>query len=169
MKIIITKQNWKLYALFIALIALILLCLIKISTPKSKTDIKTEYVTKTRVDTFPQFKPQPTKIVYLPAKKYKLHIDTILSHDTVLVDIPIEQKTYHKDSVYHIVISGYEPNLDSIYVFNKTITNTITKTITKRKYSPRINVGIQGGYGYGINSRQFEPYVGIGITWNVFK
>ena len=73
MKIIITKQNWKLYALFIALIALILLCLIKISTPKSKTEIKTEYVTKTRVDTFPQFKPQPTKIVYLPAKKYKLH------------------------------------------------------------------------------------------------
>ena len=169
MKIIITKQNWKLYALFIALIALILLCLIKISTPKSKTEIKTEYVTKTIVDTFTQFKPQPTKIVYLPAKKYKLHIDTILSHDTVLVDIPIEQKTYHKDSVYHIVISGYEPNLDSIYVFNKTITNTITKTITKRKYSPRINVGIQGGYGYGINSRQFEPYVGIGITWNVFK
>ena len=169
MKINITKQNWQWYVLLIASIALLLFHLIKLSTPKTKTDIKTEYVTKTRVDTFTQFKPQPTKIVYLPAKKYKLHIDTILSHDTVIADVPIEQKTYHKDSAYHIVISGYEPNLDSIYVFNKTVTNTITKTITKRKYSPRINVGIQGGYGYGINSRQFEPYIGVGITWNIFK
>ena len=59
--------------------------------------------------------------------------------------------------------------MDSIYVFNKKVTNTITKTITKRKYSPRINVGIQGGYGYVFTSRQFEPYIGVGITFDILS
>ena len=26
-----------------------------------------------------------------------------------------------------------------------------------------------GGYGYGLNSKTFEPFIGVGVTYNLFK
>jgi len=77
--------------------------------------------------------------------------------------IPITQKEY-RDSNYTAWISGYEPRLDSIYVMSRT--TTITKTARRFR---RWNIGISGGYGYGILSKRFEPYIGFGITFSVFK
>lgn len=84
--------------------------------------------------------------------------------DSMAVEIPITQKRYEGDD-YRAWVSGYEPSLDSIYVFPKTT------VIHERSYKPpnKWHIGITGGYGYGFKSKQAEPYIGIGITYSIFS
>ena len=91
-------------------------------------------------------------------------IDTL--YNTVEVQVPITQKEY-RDSNYAVWVSGYKPNLDSIHTYNKTI--TIEKEITKTAaYKKKWTIGIQGGYGFGFKSKNFEPFVGLGINYRIF-
>lgn len=85
------------------------------------------------------------------------------------LELEITQKVY-SDSTYTAYVSGYSPNLDSIFVRQKVITNTIheKETIEVKKFR-RWNLGLIGGYGYGFQSKTFEPFIGVGITWNIFK
>ena len=89
--------------------------------------------------------------------------DTI--HDSIDVPIPIIQKRYD-DSLYTAWVSGFEPNLDSINLRLPTITETITKTIVKP--APRLSLGIQGGAGVGVFSRQPDIYLGVGAQWRLW-
>ena len=61
------------------------------------------------------------------------------------------------------------PRLDSIRFdlkgYNIHDKQVITKTIIKRQKTKKWAIGVQGGYGYGFKSKQFEPYVGIGISY----
>ena len=86
------------------------------------------------------------------------------SSDSIPVEIPIIQKRYESED-YLAYVSGYEPSLDSIFVFPKTT------VIRERIYKPpnKWHIGITGGYGYGFTSKQAEPYIGIGITYSVFS
>ena len=96
---------------------------------------------------------------------------TTIEHDTVLVDVPIERKVYHEDSLYHAVVSGprcgnYEPSLDSLVVWPTITTVTIRDTKTEYRNS-KISFGIQAGYGaFG---KDFSPYIGVGISYNLFS
>ena len=82
--------------------------------------------------------------------------------DSVEVEIPITQKVYESED-YKAYVSGYMPSLDSINVYRHTIETTITKP------APRLSIGVQSGIGYGIISKQVEPYVGIGINIRLGK
>lgn len=84
------------------------------------------------------------------------------------LELEITQKVY-SDSTYTAYVSGFEPRLDSIFVRQKVITNTIheTRTIKEKKFR-RWNVGLIGGYGYGFKSREFEPFIGVGLTVSLF-
>ena len=116
------------------------------------------------------YKPMPAETIDIGKTVY-LRIpypvpsgrDTI--HDSIDVPIPIIQKRY-EDSLYTAWVSGFEPNLDSINLRLPTITETITKTIVKP--SPRFSIGIQGGAGVGVFSRQPDIYVGIGAQWRLW-
>ena len=94
----------------------------------------------------------------------------IVSHtekDTICDTVYLPRKqTEYRDSDYTAYVSGYEAKMDSISVRTKIITNT--NTVVKTKYR-RINIGITGGYGYGINSKTFEPFIGVGVTYNLYK
>ena len=84
------------------------------------------------------------------------------------LELEITQKVY-SDSSDTAYVSGYRPNLDSIFVRQKVITNTIheTRTIETKKFR-RWNVGVIGGYGYGFQSKTFEPFIGVGLTISLF-
>ena len=84
--------------------------------------------------------------------------------DSVAAEIPITQKKYEGDD-YLAYVSGYQPSLDSIFVYAKTT------TITERSYKPpnKWHIGITGGYGYGFTSKKAEPFIGIGITYSVIN
>lgn len=135
------------------------------SIQKDGTEVKTNTIIKH--DTVAYSKPVPYYITKTKTKTDTLlytKIDTV--KQTAVVEIPIERKEY-ADSNYYCAISGYHPILDTIAIFkqDKVITNTITRTIKK---TPLITVQPQIGYGFGLNSRQFEPSVGISIGMPIF-
>lgn len=84
--------------------------------------------------------------------------------DSMAVEIPITQKRYEGEG-YRVYVSGYEPNLDSVYVFQRTA------VVHERSYKPpnKWHIGITGGYGYGFKSKHAEPYIGIGITYSIIS
>ena len=84
------------------------------------------------------------------------------------IEVPRTQKVY-SDSTYTAYVSGYDPCLDSIFVRQKIIEHSIVETRTvPTKQFRRWNVGLFGGYGYGFKSKEFEPFVGVGITLSIF-
>ena len=155
-----------------ALVALIVLSFVMniyfLSRPEPEPSVVIERDTVWKDTTI--YKPVPAETVDIGKTVY-LRIpypvpsgrDTI--HDSIDVPIPIIQKRYD-DSLYTAWVSGFEPNLDSINLRLPTITETITKTIVKP--APRLSIGIQGGAGVGVFSRQLDVYVGVGLQWIVF-
>ena len=115
------------------------------------------------------YEPQPAetintgKTVYIKVPMPYPVRDTI--HDSIEVPVPIMQKRYD-DSLYTAWVSGFQPSLDSIRLYQPTIIETITKTIVKP--APRLSVGVQVGAGGGIFTRQPDIYVGIGAQWRLW-
>lgn len=91
----------------------------------------------------------------------KLMVDTICTVDSVYISLPITQKEYG-DSTYKAWVSGYNPALDSIEVYSRTITRSIIE-----KDAKRWGVGVTTGIGY--NGSKISPYIGIGVTYNILK
>lgn len=93
--------------------------------------------------------------------------DTIFIRDSVKALLPIEQKEYG-DKYYHAWVSGYRASLDSIRVYHPVGIRTVERTVTQQA---RWSIGIQAGYGAHISESrvQLAPYVGIGVTYNLFS
>lgn len=120
-------------------------------------------------DTLPAEKGETViKYITIPCKQ-----DTVNNeNDSVRSDslrVAVVQKKFSDDSTYTAYVSGlkYEelPKLDSITIRQREIINTIVKTITIKKKRSRWSVGLQGGYGLGLQSRSFEPYIGLGFSY----
>ena len=88
--------------------------------------------------------------------------------DSATIALPIMQKRYD-DSLYTAWVSGYEPNLDSILIHQREITNTITITNTIVKPASRFAFGPSVGLGYGIRNKQTDVFVGVNATWNIWR
>lgn len=154
---------------------------------KTSLHTDTTYVTVVDTDTF--YRPIPRDSVVVRYAKRVLKVadaeadasgtvatdtlcgetaNNLLHGDSVDVEVPITQKVY-SDSSYTAYVSGYEVSLDSIFIRQKEVTMTIvkTETIEKKKYR-RFNLGLIGGYGYGFQSRTFEPFIGIGGSIGIF-
>lgn len=86
-------------------------------------------------------------------------------HDSADVAVPITQKVY-RDTAYTAWVSGYMPSLDSISI--RQSTHYVTGYVpAKRK---RWGVGVHAGYGVTAERNpRFAPYIGIGITYNLFN
>ena len=80
--------------------------------------------------------------------------------DSVSVDIPITQKKYETEE-YRAYVSGYEPNLDSIFLYRKTVTERIIPLAKpKDTVRSRFGFGVVAGAGYGIIHKQPDIFVG---------
>lgn len=101
--------------------------------------------------------------VTLPAVRDTI-TDTITAawSDSVLVDVPIEQKVY-SDSTYLAYISGFNANLDSIYIIRNTQQSFIATRQTRTK-----KWHVSASIGYGIGDAGLTPYIGIGISYSLF-
>ena len=128
--------------------------------------------TVTRIDTVFQYFPKPVEVERIRTEYRwltRVTTDTVTDytvlHDSVLVEVPIESKHYNAPE-YDAWVSGYQPSLDSIRVYQKE--NYITERVTVSKPPNRFTLGLQGGYGYGFKSKTWEPYVGIGVGIRIF-
>ena len=114
-------------------------------------------------DTIIKFKPKPYKVtivdtIYLPQQPQ--------TPQQPQIDTLIRKEVTYKDSTYMAVVGGIEPYLKSIEIYPKTIyvNNNTTTTIKVRS---RFGLGVQAGYGYGKNGLQ--PYVGVGVQYNLIQ
>ena len=101
--------------------------------------------------------------VYMPVT------DTLWKHDTLFVYLEREQIQW-QDSLCRVYASGINPQVDSV-------THFVQETIVNREISVPVKVksrwglGIQVGYGAGVNGKQvyLTPYVGVGISYNILS
>ena len=101
--------------------------------------------------------------VYMPVT------DTLWKRDTLYVYLEREQIQW-QDSLCRVYASGINPQVDSV-------THFVQETIINREISVPVKVksrwglGIQVGYGAGINGKQvyLTPYVGVGISYNILS
>lgn len=102
------------------------------------------------------------RTVALGEKTVKVVIhDTLFKTDTVEIALPFVQREY-RDSNYNAWVSGYEPALDSIQVFPRTM--TVKERVTVKERSRRW--GVFGGVGIGVSDR-ITPCVGVGIGYRI--
>ena len=101
--------------------------------------------------------------VYMPVT------DTLWKHDTLYVYLEREQIQW-QDSLCRVYASGINPQVDSVTHFlQETIINREISVPVKVK--SRWGLGIQVGYGAGVNGKQvyLTPYVGVGISYNILS
>ena len=95
--------------------------------------------------------------------------DTLWKHDTLYVYLEREQIQW-QDSLCRVYASGINPQVDSVthFVQETIITREISVPV---KVKSRWGLGIQVGYGAGINGKQvyMTPYVGVGISYNILS
>ena len=103
------------------------------------------------------------RTVALGEKTVKVVIhDTLCKTDTVEIALPFVQREY-RDSNYNAWVSGYEPALDSIQVFPRTV--TVHERVTVKEKNRRW--GVFGGVGISVSDR-VTPCVGVGIGYRIF-
>ncbi len=153
--------KFKTLALLVAIgIAFILgLNLQKKPIPEIEFKSDTVYSTRVIIETVTKYMPSPLLCYFV--------------RDTTIqgVTLPIEQKVY-KDDDYTAYVSGVAPQLDSIQVFPKTIyqdrlINTEKKVPYPVKDTKRWGIGLSVGYGFSRCGA--SPFIGIGISYNIFK
>ena len=126
---------------------------------------KIERDTVTLHDTVPDIAPVPKDSVrtkwktrWLPAKHDTIDnpIEVInWLHDTVAVEVPITSKHYGGKN-YDAYVSGFEPNLDSIFVYNET--QIITERVTISKPPNKWELDVVGGIDYNTYNKNYTPY-----------
>ena len=134
-----------------------------VKSPTARDSIVVKYITKTlpksgnnSVENIPQIG--------------NIHGDNIpvfaevADSDSVAVKIPITQKRYDGEN-YSAWVSGYEPSLDSIFVSQRTD----VVTIREKKPPNKWHIGVQCGVGYTFKSKQFEPFIGVGISYSIIS
>lgn len=111
-----------------------------------------------------------TQVVTQEVVRYKyvplMLTDTVVKTDTVVrvedgvAVIPISMKTYTDSSTYKAVVSGYDPRLESIEVYQE---NTV---ITRTLESPRWSICVQGGVY--MTPAGVQPGIGVGIGYRLW-
>lgn len=141
---------------------------------------KTDTVFSTKTDTL----WKDTTIIekeFVPKTIVKIKTDTLFKANGDTIQLITESKRFDKSIVsdkdtadVEIYTSGINTSLDSLKMRFKThreiVTNTVevTKYIQKKKtFWDRWHVGLQGGYGYTFKTKDLQPYVGVGISFDL--
>ena len=145
-----------------------------------KEVINTDTVFTTKTDTL----WKDTTIVekeIVPKYIVKKNVDTVYTKEGDALNLITESKRFDKRLISNkdtadvqIYTSGINTSLDSLKMRLKTHTDVITNTVEVTKYIQkkktfwnRFHIGVQSGYGYGLNYKGLEPYVGIGASFDL--
>lgn len=125
-------------------------------------DVQVERDTVAVIDTVPHYYPKPVEVEKLRTEyrwltRVENTTDTLFQHDSVLVAVPITSKHYH-GSDYDAYVSGYEPSLDSIKVYQRT--EYITERVTISKPPNRWELDAIAGVDYNIKQQRYIPHAG---------
>lgn len=141
---------------------------------------KTDTVFSTKTDTL----WKDTTIIekeFVPKTIVKTKTDTLFKENGDTIQLITESKRFDKTILsgkdtadVQVYTSGINTSLDSLKMRLKThreiVTNTVevTKYVEKKKmFWDRWHVGLQGGYGYTFKTKDLQPYVGVGISFDL--
>ena len=129
--------------------------------------------TVTITDTIIQYAPKPvsvekvrTEYKWLPVVRTDTvtRTDYIAYHDTALVEVPITSKHYHGEN-YDAYVSGFDVNIDSIFVYNET--QVITETITRMKPPNRLSLDVEAGADYLTAQKDMSTFAFGDLTYKI--
>lgn len=132
-------------------------------TKKAEINLVCKTDTFIRVDTLRERVPYPVyeTVIQTVPELFPVYItfggDTV--REPIFVPIRITQKEYLTGD-YHAWVSGYNPSLDSIDIFQTTT------YITKRQPARRWGLGVSTGYGVGRSG--LSPYIGVGVYYRIW-
>ena len=142
---------------------------------------KTDTVFSTKTDTL----WKDTTIIekeFVPKTIVKIKTDTLFKENGDTIQLITESKRFDKSIVsdkdtadVEIYTSGINTSLDSLKMRLKTHREIATNTVEVTKYVKekkktfwnRWHVGLQGGYGYTFKTKDLQPYVGVGISFDL--
>lgn len=141
---------------------------------------KTDTVFSTKTDTL----WKDTTIIekeFVPKTIVKTKTDTLFKANGDTIQLITESKRFDKTILsgkdtadVQVYTSGINTSLDSLKMRLKTHTDVITNTVKVTKYIQkkktfwdRWHVGLQGGYGYTFKTKDLQPYVGVGISFDL--
>ena len=142
--------------------------------------IKTDTVFTTKTDTLWKDTTIFEKEI-VPKYIVKKKVDTVYTKEGDTLNLITEAKRFDKRLISNkdtadlqIYTTGIETSLDSLKMRLKTHTDVITNTVEVTKYVQkkktfwdRWHVGLQGGYGYTFKTKDLQPYVGVGISFDL--
>ena len=126
---------------------------------RTQTDTVTRTVTHTsvKVDTLVIVRPLP----------YACYV----TRDSIVFDSCTHAKetAEYRDSTYRAWVSGVSPRLDSIEVYPRTIYRReyVYRDVIKREKRKRFGIGLSAGYGFSRDG--FSPFVGVGVSYNLWN
>lgn len=129
-----------------------------------KVEYKEKVVEKTRTITINNPVPVNTYIskpVLIPFETEKV----IVQNDTTYIVLDREVKEY-RDSTYYARISGYDPKLEQLDIYQKTIEKTIEKTIYKK---PMVTLSLGATAGYSPIYNNFDAVAGFTIAIPIYS
>lgn len=164
------KELGRLIVLAVIFLAIMAVALLRIRNLEKKIvtfqNAPADTVTVVKVDT--TFIEKPVPVYKYISKTEKVVItDSLFVHDTTekLVFLPREYMVY-KDTSYRAVVSGVQPRLDSIEIYQHNTVQTITKTVKvpdKKRWGLGVNVSA------GWDGKEIKPFVGIGVQYNIIR
>ena len=94
-------------------------------------------------------------------------VDTLRVTDTLYVYLDREQVVW-QDSLSRVYASGILPQIDSVHHYVAEREVILTQVVKK---PCRWGIGLQGGYGVGVNGGKViaSPYIGIGLSYNIIS
>ena len=137
---------------------------------QTRTEILEIHDTLVKYCTDTIFNKTPIYVKQTVLKRDTVQLWSPYEQDSVNVELPYIRKEY-QDSTYRAWVSGFQDvNLDSIEIYQNTKTIQINNTnyITKYKNRP-FSVGIQAGAQYNFITKRPEPYLGLGVQYNLFS
>ena len=165
-------RDLKGFLIALAILGIMLFLAFWLGRKLGQADAENELIAKrdtvVRVDTIRYPDPQPHLVTQEVVKwKYQPLIitDTLVVNDTIIqvedgvAVIPISLKTYTDSATYKAVISGYDPRLESIEVYQQVV------EITTVHKPPKWSIGLQGGvYATPVG---VQPGIGVGVQYNI--
>lgn len=113
------------------------------------------------------FLEKPKYVQVTKTVKDTVYLASVDDGEEVAVEIPIEHK-HAEYSDADIWYHGYNADIDSCKVFPKTVyINTPYEVRIKEKVKTRWGVGVHAGYG--VSKSGLSPYIGVGVSYNLFS
>jgi hypothetical protein len=138
------------------------------------TEITIKDSTEVRVDTNRYEKPKPVSSIitgeyFTPYVIKQFLVDTVYVRDTIYLggQTFYQEVKEYKGKDYYAKISGINAFLEDIRVYPKTTTKYVYQVEKVTEKPKKWGIGISAGYC--VTTQGLQPYVGVGLSYNIIQ